>query len=98
MDLLEAASSLPFSSSDAVLYRFRAAEAAAEGDLSTRAVEIGEALLESVDPGDDQPIEAAWNREILRRVTQIESGEVEAVDGAAGVDEVRDRLLRRRAP
>jgi hypothetical protein len=58
---------------------------------------IGEVLLESVAPEDDPSIEAAWNREILRRVTQIETGEVEAVDGPAGVAEIRDRLLRRRA-
>jgi hypothetical protein len=58
---------------------------------------IGEVLLESVAPGDDPSIEAAWNREILRRVTQIQTGEVEPVDGAAGMAEIRDRLLRRRA-
>lgn len=28
--------------------------------------------------------QVGWNLEILRRVTQIETGEVEAVDGAAG--------------
>lgn len=58
---------------------------------------IGEALLDSVASGDDPSIEESWNREILRRVTQIETGEVEAVDGAAGVAEIRKRLLRRRA-
>lgn len=58
---------------------------------------IGEALLDSIASGDDPSIEASWNREILRRVAQIETGEVETVDGAAGVAEIRNRLLRRRA-
>jgi putative addiction module component (TIGR02574 family) len=58
---------------------------------------IGEALLDSVAPEDDTSIEAAWNREILRRVAQIETGEIETVDGSAGVAQIRDRLSRRRA-
>jgi len=48
VDLLEAAAALPFPLSEAILYRFRAAEAASEGGLSARAVEIGEALLDDV--------------------------------------------------
>ncbi len=58
---------------------------------------IGEALLDSVAPEDEPSIEAARNREILRRVTQIETGGVETVDGAAGVAAIRERLQRRRA-
>src|SRR5690606_13420017 len=48
VDLLEAASELPFSAADTILYRFRAAEVAARGELADRAVEIGEALLADV--------------------------------------------------
>jgi putative addiction module component (TIGR02574 family) len=59
--------------------------------------QLGEALLDSVPPEDADSIGAAWNEEILRRVAQIEGGEVEMVDGPTGVAEIRERLSMRRA-
>jgi len=48
VDLLESAAKLSFPAPEVIQYRFRAAEIAAQGGLSARAVEIGEGLLEDV--------------------------------------------------
>ena len=41
--------------------------------------EIAARLLESLDGPTEQGVEDAWNREIARRLAQIDAGEVELV-------------------
>ncbi len=41
--------------------------------------EIAARLLESLDGPVEQGVEEAWNREIARRLAQIDAGEVELV-------------------
>ena len=36
-------------------------------------------LLETLDPGHDEGVEAAWHEEIERRVAELDSGAVETV-------------------
>lgn len=48
--------------------------------------------LSSIKP--DPEAEQAWSVEIERRVRQIESGEVELIDGDAVMREARERLSR----
>lgn len=53
-----------------------------------------EELLESLDPEPESGVEAAWDREIERRVAEVESGQVILIPA----DEVyaeAERLIRR---
>lgn len=53
--------------------------------------EIAGALIESLEPGADADVEAAWRREVARRVATLDSGAGETVPWA----EVRDELFSR---
>ena len=50
-------------------------------------------LLESLEMGGDEGVEAAWLREIDRRVAELDSGAVESVPWT----EVRSRVFESRA-
>ena len=55
---------------------------------------LAEALLESLQEKSDADAEAAWEREIERRVAEIESGAVKLV-AAEDVHAEARRLIRR---
>ena len=67
---------------------FREAAELPEGD---RAALVG-LLIESLEPGPEAEVEAAWEREIERRVSEIEAGTVELIPW----DVVREELFGRR--
>jgi len=50
---------------------------------------LADSLLESVDREVDEDAEAAWQREIARRVAELDSGAVTPIPWA----EVRSRLM-----
>ena len=50
-------------------------------------------LLESIEPADQEPVEAAWSAEISSRVDDILDGKVQAIPG----DRVFAELAERRA-
>lgn len=49
-------------------------------------------LLESIEPGPELDVEAAWAAEIERRASDIDSGSVEMIPW----EELRKELFRRR--
>jgi putative addiction module component (TIGR02574 family) len=49
-------------------------------------------LLESIEPGPEPEVEAAWAAEIERRMAEIDSGAVQMIPW----EEVRKELFRRR--
>ena len=48
-------------------------------------------LIESLDPQDESEVEAAWKREIGRRITELDDGSVETVSW----EDVRRQLFGR---
>ena len=67
---------------------FREAEQLPERD---RATLVG-LLLETLDPGTEPDVEAAWSKEIARRVAEIDTGKVQTIPW----EEVREELFGRR--
>ena len=55
---------------------------------------LAEELLESLDKEPESEVEAAWDREIERRVAEVESGSVKLVSAEDVHAEAR-RLIRR---
>ena len=55
---------------------------------------LAEELLESLDQAPESEVEAAWDREIERRVSEIESGTAKLIPAEEVHAEAR-RLLRR---
>jgi putative addiction module component (TIGR02574 family) len=55
---------------------------------------LAEELLESLDPEPESEVEAAWDREIERRVTEVESGTVKLISAEEVHAEARS-LIRR---
>lgn len=55
---------------------------------------LAEELLESLDQEPESEVEAAWDRELERRVAEVESGTVELVSSEEVHAEAR-RLLHR---
>lgn len=47
--------------------------------------------MESIEPGNDMDVGAAWRQEVAARVAALDAGEVETVPW----EEVRDRLFAR---
>jgi putative addiction module component (TIGR02574 family) len=47
-------------------------------------------LIETLDPGSEPDVEAAWSEEIARRLTEIDSGTAETIP----LEEVRAELFR----
>lgn len=66
---------------------FREASELPERDRAT----LAGLLIESLDPQDDSEVEAAWEREIERRVAELDDGSVETVPW----EEVRRQLFGR---
>ena len=52
--------------------------------------EIARQLLESLDRQVDIDVESAWQSEVERRISEIDSAQVECIPW----EEVRDRLMR----
>jgi putative addiction module component (TIGR02574 family) len=55
---------------------------------------LAEELLESLDQESESEVEAAWDREIERRVAEVESGTVKLISAEEVHAEAR-RLIRR---
>lgn len=68
---------------------FREAAQLSENDRA----ELAGLLIESIEPGPEEEVEAAWAKEIERRITEIDSGQVKAIPW----EEVRAELSRRRS-
>jgi len=68
----------------------RILEEAMQLEPSSRAL-IAETLLESLDFGEDFEVSQAWRDEIQRRCEQIDRGEVELMDSATVMAELRKK-------
>ena len=53
-------------------------------------LEVAEVLFESVDGVPDKEVDEAWAKELLRRIEEVDSGQVRLVDWK----DVRRRLMR----
>jgi len=53
---------------------------------------VAEKAIASLDPLDDGDVEAAWQAECARRLSQIEAGQVELEPWEAVRDRIRGRL------
>jgi len=69
-----------------VVELFREASDLEEGDRAT----LAGLLLESLEGEPDPDVEAAWAKEIDRRVRQLDAGEVDLVPW----EDVKERLLK----
>ncbi|HET8800266.1 MAG TPA: addiction module protein [Marinobacter sp.] len=49
-------------------------------------------LVASLDGPADEDVAEAWDREICRRIRQIDSGEAELLDAKAVLSRARDRI------
>jgi putative addiction module component (TIGR02574 family) len=67
---------------------FREAAQLPEEDRAT----LAGLLLESIEPGPEPDVEAAWAAEIQRRAAEVDSGAVETILW----EDVRKELFRRR--
>lgn len=67
---------------------FREAAELPEEDRAT----LAGLLLESIEPGPEPDVEAAWAAEIERRAVEVDSGAVETIPW----EDVRKELFRRR--
>ena len=56
--------------------------------------ELADKLVESLDGGASAAVDAAWAKEAIRRLEEIRSGKVPAIDGETGFAQVR-ALLRK---
>ncbi len=50
--------------------------------------ELAGSIIESLDDAEDQTVKAAWDKEVLRRMAQIDSGEIEPIP----VEQARRKL------
>ncbi len=50
--------------------------------------ELASSLIESLDGAKDESVQAAWDKEIVRRMTELDSGQVKPV----ALDQARRRL------
>jgi len=55
---------------------------------------LGAEILDSVHDEPPEEVEAAWRDEIKRRIAEIESGQVELLDGEAVLRELRAKYQR----
>jgi len=67
---------------------FREATQLPEADRAT----LAGLLIESLEPSPEPDVEAAWSKEIARRVAELEAGSVETIPW----DEVRTEVFGRR--
>jgi putative addiction module component (TIGR02574 family) len=56
--------------------------------------ELANSLLESIDPTVDEEVDAAWQREIVRRMDEISSGEVKTIPWQEVRQKAREMLSR----
>ena len=62
-------------------------------DLPPRSrIRMAEKILESVDDFTSSEIETAWDREIERRVSDLESGKVKGIPATQAMDKARRAL------
>jgi len=59
----------------------------------TERAELAASLIDSLDGPEDESVVAAWNQEIARRITELDSGQARAVPW----EEVRRRISARLA-
>ena len=59
-------------------------------DIRTRAL-VAEALLASLDSGEDFPVSPEWLEEIARRCDEIDNGRVSLLDGDSVMSELRKK-------
>jgi putative addiction module component (TIGR02574 family) len=59
---------------------------------ATERLEAGNALLDSLDDDDDPEWEAAWSRELTRRLAGLQDGSRKAIDAATVLAEARGDL------
>lgn len=59
-------------------------------------LDLAEKLIANVSRYPDPEIEAAWLREVQRRVQDIDEGRVELLDGHEVIRRIRERLDERR--
>ncbi len=71
-----------------VVELFREAAQLPEGDRAT----LAGLLIESLEPAPEQDVEAAWSKEIARRVAELDAGTVETIPW----HEVRAEVFGRR--
>jgi putative addiction module component (TIGR02574 family) len=64
---------------------------AMELSLEERA-SIAEQLIQSLDGPPDENVEAAWQKEVERRIKEIDNGEVELLDWEEVRAKLRDRF------
>jgi putative addiction module component (TIGR02574 family) len=51
-----------------------------------------DALLESLDPAEQEEIDRAWIEESKDRLKAFRAGDIEAVDGETALTELREKL------
>jgi putative addiction module component (TIGR02574 family) len=54
--------------------------------------QLAHELIESLDGPRDSGVEEAWDREILRRISQIEAGQAKLLDREEFQKRIRERL------
>lgn len=65
-----------------------------EAEAAKRSPDERSALIErlhELDEPADPEVQAAWDAEILRRIRQVDSGEVELLDGPTVMAELRKK-------
>lgn len=60
---------------------------------STRAM-LADHLLESLNGANQKQIDAAWAKEVERRIREIDEGKVETIDGELVMQKLRSRRRR----
>lgn len=61
----------------------------------TERAELAHDLIQSLDAPQDSGVEDAWDREILRRISEIDSGQAKWVERTEFRRMIRERLDRR---
>ena len=55
---------------------------------------LADLLLVSLDAPNQKQIDAAWTEEIERRISEIDEGKVEMIDGELAMKKIRSRQRR----
>jgi putative addiction module component (TIGR02574 family) len=56
--------------------------------------ELADRLAESLEPGEDKRIQAAWIKEAIRRRDEIRNGDVESIPAEEVFERVRQALAK----
>ena len=73
----------------------KASEVALSLPRKERAVLV-HALIQSLDDVIDEGVEAAWEMEIVRRLSALQTGQTSERDAFVALDEIEDRLRETR--